>query len=952
VTTGTCGRRGDAAPPPAGRLPLLVLAAAVLLFAGALTVAAGPATAGTGETAEAARGGDDPPSEGAPPKIASVSYQIDSPYPISHEELAGLVTVRPGMRLTDAAIQDAIRALYAKAPFQEIAAYAREEGGKIHLLFHLRPASVVSDVAVSGVKRLTEAEVLAASRIRRGTPLSAANLKEFERAVRKELREKGFTKASVSVSASCDVENGGGRVTIAVEEGSPDIVRSVVFPGASSFSPERLAAMLGVAVGRPFDFREWEKGTGRVMTAYKRAGFLSVHVGDLQVSCEDGEGLCLSARIEEGPRYDVQWEGVRRFSVKDLEKASGIYGDEETSEGSLIHSVRERLLAFYRERGYRRADVSVEVAPPAGGVRPLTIAVREGAKGHLKAIRFAGNDSLSGKRLRRQMISREKGSLSFLTGSGDFDEEEWSADLAALTGLYQKEGFVFARIATVDEAWDERGGMTKTIRIVEGPRYRLREVRFKGNDHFLRRELLDLMGNREGAYVDYVGLERDQEIIASHYRDSGYLDATVEGRLAFEGEDGAVALFAISEGPRYRLGKVVVRGNRLTDPVVVLREAPFREGDPVGERDLLRFQQAVFRTGLYKSVRVQRVKHPSDGVANLVVEVEETLFFEIEFGAGYGTDTGVRGFVGATERNINKRGRAASAHMFASEREQKYLGMLREPWIFGNRWKWEGALTGAYQETARESFRLRKTSLITSISQTFFERSTLSLQYEFSRDRVFDVAPGAVISPEDQGSANIAAARTLFVLDFRDDPFNPRRGSVNSGSLEFASSFLGSEVEYVKLAGQSSWYFPVAKRNTLAVSGRAGLVRPLGGTATVPIQKRFFLGGRTTVRGFTEESLGTRGADGSPTGGNYMVNANAEFRVPLKLGFLMALFLDAGSVWLRNDPSGGFDLRESAGLGLRYVTPIGPVSFDYGWKLDRREGESPSEWHFTIGAAF
>jgi outer membrane protein insertion porin family len=951
VTTGTGGRRGGAAPPPGGRLPLFVLAAAVLLFAGSLPAAAEPLSAGTGG-AVAAGGGDDTPSDGAPPEIASVSYQVDSPYPISHEELAGLVTIRPGLCLTDAAIRDAIRTLYAKAPFQEIAAYAREEGGRIHLLFHLRPASVVSDVAVTGVKRLTEAEVLAASRIRRGTPLTAENLQGYERAVRKELREKGFTEAAVSVSASCEVESGGGKVTIAVEEGSPDIVRSVAFPGASAFPPERLAAMLGVTVGRPFDFRKWEKGIGGVRMAYKRAGFLSVHVGDLQVSCEDGEGLCLSARIEEGPRYDVRWEGMQRFSVKDLEKASDIYGDEETSEGSLIHSVRERLLAFYRGRHYWRADVSVEVGTPDGGVRPLTIAVREGVKVHLKAIRFAGNDGLSEKRLRRQMTSREKGSLSVLTGSGDFDEEEWSADMAGLVGLYQQEGFVFARIAEVNDAWDKRGGMTKTIRIVEGARYHLREVRFRGNDHFLRQELLALMGNREGTNVDYVGLERDQEVIASHYRDAGYLDATVEGRLDFEGEDGAVALFTVSEGSRYRLGKVIVRGNRLTDPVVVLREAPFRAGDPIGERDLLRFQQAVFRTGLYKSVRIQRVKHPSEGIADLVVEVEETHFFEVEFGAGYGTDTGLRGFVGATERNINRRGRSVSAQVFASEKEQKYLGMLREPWIFGNRWKWEGALTGAYQETARESFSLRKTSLLTSISQAFFGRSTLSLQYEISRDRVFDVAPGAVISPEDQGSANIAAARTLFVLDFRDDPFNPHRGSINSGSLEFASSFLGSEVEYVKMAGQSSWYFPVVKRNTLAVSGRAGLVVPLRGTAAVPIQKRFFLGGRTTVRGFREESLGSRGADGSPTGGNYMVNANAEFRVPLRLGFLLAVFLDAGSVWLRNDPTGGFDLRESAGLGLRYVTPIGPVSFDYGWKLDRREGESPSEWHFTIGAAF
>jgi outer membrane protein insertion porin family len=464
---------------------------------------------------------------------------------------------------------------------------------------------------------------------------------------------------------------------------------------------------------------------------------------------------------------------------------------------------------------------------------------------------------------------------------------------------------------------------------------------------------LALIGNREGKFVDYVGLERDQEAVAVHYRNSGYLDVKITARLLFdEGKDTTVAQFDIEEGPRYRRGKVVVQGNLLTDPVVVLREVGIPEGAPAGEKDLLKFQQSVYGTGLYKSVRIQKVKRTSEGILDLVVEVEETLFFEIEFGPGYGTDTGVRGFVGAKNRNLDGRGRSFSTRLSASQKEQKYIGDLREPWILGNRWKWEGGLTAYYQEAVRKSFSLRKASVIPSITQTFFERSSLSFQYELSRDHVFDVAPGAILSREDQGSANIAAARVLFVLDLRDDPFNPRRGSVNSGSAELASYYFGSEVDYYKLAGQSSWYFPLFRKSTFVASGRGGYIRPLRDTVEVPIQKRFFLGGRTTVRGFEEESLGPRAADGTPTGGNYMLNLNAELRLPLQYGFNLALFVDAGSVWLRGTQDAGFDLRESTGLGLRYVTPVGPIALDYGWKLDRREGESASEWHFTIGAVF
>jgi outer membrane protein insertion porin family len=250
------------------------------------------------------------------------------------------------------------------------------------------------------------------------------------------------------------------------------------------------------------------------------------------------------------------------------------------------------------------------------------------------------------------------------------------------------------------------------------------------------------------------------------------------------------------------------------------------------------------------------------------------------------------------------------------------------------------------------SFNLRKASVVASINRKVLERSSVSLQYELSRDQVWDVAPGAVLSPEDQGYATIAAIRALAVLDFRDDPFNPKKGSFYSGSAELAMLPFGSEVDYYKFSGQSSFYFTLLRRSTLVFSGRAGLARAFGRTPEVPIQKRFFLGGRTTVRGFKEDSLGAKAEDGTPTGGDMMVNLNTELRVPLRSGFIGAVFVDAGSVWFARDEVNGFDLRKTTGLGLRYITPVGPIGLDYAWKLDRRDGETAAEWHFTIGAVF
>ena len=900
-----------------------------------------------------------PPSRGESvpdnvvPVIDSISFQVASPYLISYEELAGIVTVRTGYLLTRDAIRESIRRLQRKSLFRELSLYVREEGERADLLFYLRPLPVVTEIEVAGNKRIAASRILAASRIRRGTPVTGADLSRAQESVLSLLREKGFLEATVSVSATCKVDTGTGKIRIEVREGSPALVKEVQAPGAAFFPWERQENLLGVSPGSRFAFQEWEKGVKKLRGEYKREGFLTVHIPEPRVFCEDRKELCLTVRVEEGPRYEVVWEGAHRFSVGKLEKASGIYAEEgEFTEGGLEYELRERLLSFYRGQDYFKASVDIEAEEKPDHGRSLRINLMEGQAGFLKRVRFTGNARMPEKKLRKQMLSSERGFFRFITGSGKFDEEEWRADLAALIGLYQKEGFARARIASVDTDWDDHGGITATIHIEEGKRYLLKAIRVQGNDHYLKGEILRLVKNREGRYVDYSVLDQDEEAIAAHYRNAGYLDVSVSTRFEEEEGDTAAIHFHIEEGPRYRLGKVVVQGNVLTDSVVVSRELTIPEGAPAGDKEMLTFQQAVFGTGLYRSVRLHKVKRPDEGILDLIVAVEETLFFEVEFGAGYGTDTGARGFVGAKSRNLNRRGRRLSASVSASQKEQIYVADLREPWVFGNRWKWEGGVTASHQEAERESFSLRKTSIVTSINKTVFKRSSLSLQYELSRDDVFDVTPGAVLSPEDQGSATISAVRGLFVLDFRDDPFNPKRGSFNSGSVEYATYFLGSEVDYIKVVGQSSWYFPFFRKNSFVVSGRAGIARPLGDTQEVPIQKRFFLGGRTTVRGFKEDYLGPRAPDGSLTGGDYMVNGNVELRFPVRYGFLLALFFDAGSVWFEGDPDNGFDLRESAGLGLRYLTPIGPVALDYGWKLDRREGESASEWHFTIGAVF
>ncbi len=259
------------------------------------------------------------------------------------------------------------------------------------------------------------------------------------------------------------------------------------FRGRPGSRPKRWLGFSARKRGSRSTSSRWEKGLSRLRSEYKRAGFLTVHLSDTVDRCEPSSDLlCPAVQVEEGPRYDVRWEGVAAFTPDRLSEVAGLRGDEEISEGALVRDMRERLVAFYREQGYLLFDATVTVEAPSAGRTPLIVSVVEGKRGYIKDVRFSGNRGLSEKVLRGQMTTKGRGVFHWITDSGQYSDEDWNDDMNAIVGLYQKSGYARMKILGVDNTWDDQGGIVKTIRIEEGPRYRVREIVFQGNDHFLR----------------------------------------------------------------------------------------------------------------------------------------------------------------------------------------------------------------------------------------------------------------------------------------------------------------------------------------------------------------------------------------------------------------------------------------------------------------------------------
>jgi outer membrane protein insertion porin family len=226
------------------------------------------------------------------------------------------------------------------------------------------------------------------------------------------------------------------------------------------------------------------------------------------------------------------------------------------------------------------------------------------------------------------------------------------------------------------------------------------------------------------------------------------------------------------------------------------------------------------------------------------------------------------------------------------------------------------------------------------------------LYYEYSIVRTTDVQPDVILSREDEGTLAISSLRPSLVYDTRDNPFEPTRGIVAGLSLKMASYLLFSETDFLKMTLYGSTFHRLHKRIVLALSARGGIAYGFNDTDELPLVERFFLGGRFSVRGYEQDTLGPKGADDNPTGGNAFAMGSVELRTNIGWGVSIVPFLDFGNVWVKVDDFNPSDIKYTAGLGLRYSTPVGPLRVDYGFKLNKEKDESSGELHFSIGHAF
>jgi len=685
------------------------------------------------------------------------------------------------------------------------------------------------------------------------------------------------------------------------------------------------------------------------------------YFSDVQIDSEDSpEGKKVTFIVVERPVVNqIKIQGNKRIKTPDVQKVLGVKLGRVLDQNQVRKDVAS-IRKLYVDKGYLNAKIDFKLTPSKRGETSVDFYIRENEISKIKKISFSGNKHIKDKYLKRIMETREKNLLSFITNAGIFKEEAFQKDLDKLTAFHYNEGYIKAKVG-YPTITHEGKDIFISIPIEEGDQFKIGDVDITG-DLIVPREILSQDLKTVGGKVFRSGfLNKDMVNLSEFYFDRGYADVDITPLTAINDEQKTVDVnFEIAKGKKIYFEKINIKGNTRTRDKVVRRELKVAEGDLYSSSKIKRSRQELDNLGYFKKVNLTTTKASVPHKVILNVEVEEKPTGSLSFGAGYSSVDNLVGMIQLSQDNFLGKGQRLDLRCQLGG-TNRFLFSFTEPWLFDTRWKAGADLFN--MERWYEDFDRESTGGNLRIGHPIGEFTRVDFSYEYEEIDISDVDDDAVLEIlEQEGSSTTGSITSGISRNTLDNRFTPRRGTVTRFSTKFAG--LGGDNNFVSFIGSASKYFPLPRDSAFMIRGTMGYSFGYTGE-DVPIFERFFLGGLDTMRGFEERNVGpkVRRGDVYPfarrrnkkdcIGGEKELFFNVEYIFPIikEAGVRGVIFFDAGNAYRKNE--GWFeDVRKSAGFGIRWQSPFGPLRVEWGINLSPRDDEDSSQFHFTMGSLF
>ena len=552
------------------------------------------------------------------------------------------------------------------------------------------------------------------------------------------------------------------------------------------------------------------------------------------------------------------------------------------------------------------------------------------------AIDISGNQHFSESSIRKIMLTRPKG----LFRKGIFNEEIFRGDLDAIKYLYIYDGFLDVSVVHELRYDSTDQGVAISIGIDEGRQNFVQDINFDGNAVFRSDSLVKLLVMEQGKPFDPRMVDLDNYVIRYSYDDIGYADIQVESGYD-RSQDSVSVHHLIKEGAVQFVGDLEIAGLEHTRESVVRRELRIKSGDLFRYARILESERRLYRLGIFTSIRTQIEGGEAENTKDVRFVLRERKRISMNFRVGYGTRDMIRVGLGAQHSNMFGRawqGKIDGKLSFVEQRISTQLAFPRSILLPGD-------FGFAFFFKRLEEIGYETRSLGGNVSTRFaLDASEISAKYEVERIKT-------IYYEEDSVESDLLHGFMIgWLRDKRDDPFYTTKGSYIGANLEISGVVLPSDVDYLRPTMQMRFYQP-AIGLILATVFRAGMVEAVAPTVNIPVYKRFYCGGTSSVRGYPERGIGPVDENDNPLGGRFLAEISGEVRFPIYKFLGGVVFIDGGNIWQDMEEI-DTRLRWGVGAGLRLQTFLGSVRLDYGFKLGRQEEESLGVLHFAIGEAF
>ena len=673
---------------------------------------------------------------------------------------------------------------------------------------------------------------------------------------------------------------------------------------------------------------------------------------DIRVTAEEVEGgVRLIVTVTEKPTVrSVTYSGERGIQEEEIEERIQLR-ERSTFDRGLLNDTVTGLQNHYRESGYYFAHVRPVITPVADNQVDVELVITEGKRIRIHRIEFTGNTFFTDSQLRKEVQLKEY-FLPIVSDSGSlYRPEVLRVDLQLLEQLYQNNGFVNVQIGEpVVEINREAGAIVVTVPIArEGEQYKIGAVALTGSEVLNDVELRELVRVTSGEIYAREAVRRDILALTEAHADRGYAFADVVPSVSLDQETRLVNLsFTTSPGPKVYIGRIDIVGNERTQDQVIRRELRLDEGELYSGSKLRRSRQRLNNLQYFEEVNIDTRARAGDDLLDLEVQLRERATGQFSAGLGFSSVEDVIFTVSVVQNNLFGRGQTLSANAYLGGISQDYSVSFREPWLYGRPISLGASVFNRAEDF--QTFDVDRTGASLSLGRVIGEFTRISAAYRYEVLEISELSENASeLLQQSQGESTTSSITPSIARDSRDNVFNPSEGSVNSFDIQLAG--LGGDNRYYRAIGVSTWYFALPAEMTGFVRGRFGYGDGFG-DRVLPASERFFLGGVTTIRGFEFRDIGPKDENNNPLGGTSFAQFNLEIGRSLGGVLRVVAFFDVGNVYGPPD-SDDFDLgnlRRSAGLGIRIVTPIGPIRLDYGFKLDKKPGESAGRLGFLLGS--